>query len=285
MKKKLFIVAIIITIIGIIIVAMKGYNVDLKYRAHQTISASIGTDYNINDIKLITDEIFGKEKVQIEKSGVYQDEVYISVKEVSDEQLNNLKNKLNEKYNIKQNIKIPMGENEYSVDDIKVIADEVFNKNDTKVEKYKENEKYVPIESSLISESELESLNNKINEKYSLKNEITSIGVTELIVKNDIPRVRLTDIAKQYILFVAIATVIILVYFMIRFMKLGVLKVLGYSITLLVISEIVYMAIIAITRYPINEFSMIATLGVYVIVLAYINKKFSEVLIKQEKNK
>ena len=178
MKKKLFIVAIIITIIGIIIVAMKGYNVDLKYRAHQTISASIGTDYNINDIKLITDEIFGKEKVQIEKSGVYQDEVYISVKEVSDEQLNNLKNKLNEKYNIKQNIKIPMGENEYSVDDIKVIADEVFNKNDTKVEKYKENEKYVLIESSLISESELESLNNKINEKYSLKNEIKLIELT-----------------------------------------------------------------------------------------------------------
>ncbi len=284
MKKNLSIVAIIITIIGIIVVAVKGYNVDLRYRAHQSISASIGTEFNVEDIKAITNDVFGKQEVKIEKAGIYEDEAYITVKEVSDEQLNNLKNKLNEKYNIKQNIKIPMGEAKYSVDDVKAIANEVFGKEDTNVEKYKEDETYVSIESSLISKSELENLNNKINEKYSLSNTITSIGVTELIVKNDVPRVRLTDMAKQYVLFIAIATVIIIAYFVIRFRKLGIGKVLKYTLMLLIISEVVYMSIIAITRYPINKLSMIAAFAIYVIVLTYINQKFSEDLIKKEKN-
>lgn len=285
MKKKLSIVAIIITIIGIIVVAVKGYNVDLRYRAHQSISASIGTDFSIDDIKSITNEVFGKDEVQIEKAGIYQDEVYINAKEISDDQLNNLKTKLNEKYNIKQNIKIPMGENEYSVEDVKVIANEVFGKEDTNVKKYEEDESYVSIEASLISEDELENLNNKINEKYSLTNKTTSIGVTQLIIKNDVPRVRLMDMAKQYVLFVAIATALILVYFIIRFRKLGILKVLKHTIFLLIISEVLYMSIIAITRYPIDKLSMIAALAIYVIVLTYINKKFSEELVEKQKKK
>ena len=80
MKKNLSIVAIIITIIGIIVVAVKGYNVDLRYRAHQSISASIGTEFNVEDIKAITNDVFGKQEVKIEKAGIYEDEVYYVVR-------------------------------------------------------------------------------------------------------------------------------------------------------------------------------------------------------------
>lgn len=282
MKKNLFIIAMIVTIIGIIIVALKGFNVNLEYRAHQTINVPIGTEYNIKDIKAITNDVFGKEKVQIQKAGLYSDELIISVKNASDEQFENLRKKINEKYGIKQNITISIGK-EYNVEDIKVIAKDVFEKEDVKVEKSSEDEKYVVIESELISEKTLETLNNKINEKYELTNTTSSISASKIITKDEFGRVRLSDIAKQYKLYVGIATVLVLIYFAIRFRKLGVVNVLLKSIVLLIISEIFYMAIIAITRYPIDKAAIIAAITIYMLVLSYLNKEFIEQSAKLSK--
>lgn len=273
MKKKLFMIAMIITIIGIIIVAIKGFNVNLEYRAHQTINIPIGSEYNIEDIKTITNDIFGNEKVQLEKAGLYNDEVMINVQNVSEEQIENLRKKINEKYNIKQNITISIGK-EYNVEDIKSIAKEVLEKEDVKVEKSSEDENYVVIESELISEKTLETLNNKINEKYELQNTTSSIGASQIITANEIGRVRLTDMAKQYIIYISIATILVLIYFAIRFRKLGVSKVLIKSVLLLAFSEIFYMAIIAVTRYPIDKPVVIAAIAIYLIVLTYLNKNF-----------
>lgn len=273
MKKKLFMIAMIITIIGIIIVAVKGFNVNLEYRAHQTINISIGTEYNIEDIKAITNDVFGNEKVQLEKAGLYNDEIMINVQNASEEQIENLRKKINEKYNVKQNITISIGK-EYNVDDIKSIAKEVFEKEDVKVEKSSEDENYVVIESELISEKTLETLNNKINEKYELQNTTSSIGVSQIITTNEIGRVRLTDMAKQYVIYISIATILVLVYFAIRFRKLGISKVLIKSVLLLAFSEIFYMAIIAVTRYPIDKPVIIAAIAIYLIVLTYLNKNF-----------
>lgn len=273
MKKKLFMIAMIITIIGIIIVAIKGFNVNLEYRAHQTINIPIGSEYNIEDIKTITNDIFGNEKVQLEKAGLYNDEVMINVQNVSEEQIENLRKKINEKYNIRQNITISIGK-EYNVEDIKSIAKEVFEKEDVKVEKSSEDENYVVIESELISEKTLETLNNKINEKYELQNTTSSIGASQIITANEIGRVRLTDMAKQYIIYISIATILVLIYFAIRFRKLGVSKVLIKSVLLLAFSEIFYMAIIAVTRYPIDKPVVIAAIAIYLIVLTYLNKNF-----------
>lgn len=280
MKKKLFMIAMIITIIGIIIVAIKGFNVNLEYRAHQTINIPIGSEYNIEDIKTITNDIFGNEKVQLEKAGLYNDEVMINVQNVSEEQIENLRKKFNEKYNIKQNITISIGK-EYNVEDIKSIAKEVFEKEDVKVEKSPEDEKYVVIESELISEKTLETLNNKINEKYELQNTTSSIGASQIITANEIGRVRLTDMAKQYIIYISIATILVLIYFAIRFRKLGVSKVLIKSVLMLAFSEIFYMAIIAVTRYPIDKPVVIAAIAIYLIVLTYLNKNFMAETVKK----
>ena len=54
----------------------------------------------MNDIQSIIDEVFGKNKASFEKAGIYNDEVIISVYDATNEQLINLKNKVNEKYNI-----------------------------------------------------------------------------------------------------------------------------------------------------------------------------------------
>lgn len=281
MKKKLCILSVIIMIIGLIVVIAVGYNVDLKYKVHKSITVPIGEDFNISDISQITDEIFGRNNVSLEKAGVYNDSVIINVADVSDEQIVNLKNKINEKYNIVQKIYISIGD-DYSVDDIKTIANEVFSKEDTNVEKSKDNEKYVSIEANLITEQDLESLNNKINEKYNLTNKTSSISASNVIKSKEMPRVRLTDMAKQYLFYTIIATIIVLVYFAIRFRKLGIAKVMLESISTIVFSELLYMAIIAITRASINKIIIIAAFAIYICVLTYLNKKYIDKNAEEE---
>ena len=80
--------------------------------------------------------------------------------------------------------------------------------------------------------------------------------------------------AKQYVIYISIATILVLVYFAIRFRKLGISKVLIKSVLLLAFSEIFYMAIIAVTRYPIDKPVIIASIAIYLIVLTYLNKNF-----------
>lgn len=281
MKKKLCILSVIIMIIGLIVVIAVGYNVDLKYKVHKSITVPIGEDFNISDISQIADEIFGKNNVSLEKAGVYNDSVIINVADVSDEQIVNLKNKINEKYNIVQKIYISIGD-DYSVDDIKTIANEVFSKEDTNVEKSKDNEKYVSIEANLITAQDLESLNNKINEKYNLTNKTSSISASNVIKSKEMPRVRLTDMAKQYLFYTIIATIIVLVYFAIRFRKLGIAKVMLESISTIVFSELLYMAIIAITRASINKIIIIAAFAIYICVLTYLNKKYIDKNAEEE---
>ena len=65
-KIKILIIMLII-IIGIIMVAIKGFNFDLKYKNTQSIELHLQTQFNISDIKNITNEVLGKQKVMIQK--------------------------------------------------------------------------------------------------------------------------------------------------------------------------------------------------------------------------
>lgn len=104
MKNKLFIGLAVVILIGIIVVAAFGFNVDYEYKHHSLIDINIGKEFNISDIKVITDEVFGKEKVEIQKAGTYSDKVVIKVSNISDEQKVNLNNKINEKYGIENKV-------------------------------------------------------------------------------------------------------------------------------------------------------------------------------------
>ena len=68
LKSKQFQIALIVLIIiaGIIIIAVKGFNFDLKYQKAQRVELYLQTEFNTADIKQITDEIFGKQKVMIQ---------------------------------------------------------------------------------------------------------------------------------------------------------------------------------------------------------------------------
>lgn len=109
MKNKIFVILGIVVLVGIIIIATWGFNVDMCYKNYHLVDIRIGKDFNIKDIKDITNEVFKKENVKIHKAGVYSDNVAIKVTEISDEQKDLLNAKINEKFGI-----------DNSVDDIQV---------------------------------------------------------------------------------------------------------------------------------------------------------------------
>ncbi len=98
-SKQLKIVLIVLIIIaGIAMIAVKGFNFDLKYQDTQSVELYLETEFNISDIKQITNEVFGNQRVMIQKVEVFEDSVSITTTSISDEQKNNLIAKVNEKY-------------------------------------------------------------------------------------------------------------------------------------------------------------------------------------------
>ena len=96
MKNKIFIGLSAIILIGIIVVAISKFNVGYSYKNHTMIDIKIGKEFNISDIKNITNEVFGKQDVEIQKSGTYSDNVVIKVDGITSEQKELLNSKINE---------------------------------------------------------------------------------------------------------------------------------------------------------------------------------------------
>lgn len=208
MKNKIFIGLSAIILIGIIVVAIFKFNVGYSYKNHTMIDIKIGKEFNISDIKNITNEVFGKQDVEIQKSGTYSDNVVIKVDGITSEQK--------------------------------------------------------------------ELLNSKINEKYSIENSVDDMKV------NKISSFRLRDIAKSYIIPVAISMVLILIYMVIRFKKLGVKKVLIQTVLLTVVAELLYVAILGIVRYPINRLVLPVGVVIYMAMITVLTASFEKELAQDK---
>ena len=99
LKNKIIIgIAILIFVVGIIVVAVKGFNVDLEYQDTKKIEANIGKSFEKEDIENIVKEVLGKERFIIQKVEIYEDSASITAKEITDEQRDNIVSKINEKY-------------------------------------------------------------------------------------------------------------------------------------------------------------------------------------------
>ena len=96
--KILYIAMALIIIVGIAVVAVKGFNVELKYRHHQKIELNIGEEVKTEEIQKIADEVFGKNKSKVQIIEVYKDAVQIASTEISEEQKNAVVQKINELY-------------------------------------------------------------------------------------------------------------------------------------------------------------------------------------------
>lgn len=102
MKKIVYAVLAVIIIIGIIVISTVGLNVDVIYSNHREIKVYVGKDYNIDEVKQIVNEVIPNERLVINKQEKFNDSFIIKVNTISDEQLENLKQKISEKYEISE---------------------------------------------------------------------------------------------------------------------------------------------------------------------------------------
>ena len=101
MKKKILIaVMACIIIVGFAMIGFVGLNFDINYTANKEIDINLGTQFEISDIRGLVKEVIGKEITVIQKVELYEEIVSIKVKEISDEQIEQLLTKINEKYNL-----------------------------------------------------------------------------------------------------------------------------------------------------------------------------------------
>ena len=212
MKKKFYIVLAIFIIVGIAITSIIGLNVDVVYKAHKEVRVSIGKETNIKDVEAIAKEILGNKKIVISSIDDFNNLFLIKTESISDEEIENLKQKIKEKYEIEDD-----------------------------------------------------------------ENIITEVQV---------PKLRLRDltipyIAPGYYMPILVSTVIILAYMAVRFKKLGSIKVLVQTSIMMLLSELLLLSIIAITRYPVNHYIIPAGLIVYIGTIIMTNMQFLKSLEEQ----
>lgn len=213
-KKQKMIIAIIILIIiaGIIITATMGLNFDLRFQESKKVELYLGKDFEIKDIKEITNEVMPNQYVIVQKVEVYEDSVSIIAKDINDEQKQNLVNKVNEKY-----------------------GTEISN------------------------------------------------DTTEIVT---IPHTRGRDLVKPYIFPFAISMIIILVYMAVRYRKLGVIKTVLQTIFVCILTQVVLLSIIAITRIPVGRLTMPISVAVYLLTLVGVTSNLENKLkIENESEK
>ena len=211
MKKSYWIILACLVIIATVIVATKGFNVGLKYSENDTISIEIEKEFDIADIKKITDEVFKGKKVIIQKVELYKDIVQITVDSATS--------------------------------------------------------------------AEIQSLNEKINEKYEIENETLDISVQHNA------NTKLSQIIKHYIIPVLLSIIIILCYEMIRYRKHGVLNVVKCNLLFVFIAQIILTCVYAICRIPVNEYTIIASLCLYLLSEYLVVKKFQKLEETAKENK
>ena len=133
----------------------------------------------------------------------------------------------------------------------------------------------VSITTTEITEEQKNELVSKINEKYGT--ELSSDNITI----EDVSHIRGRDIIKPYIIPFGIATIVILAYLVIRYNKLNSFEILTQAIGIIVLSQLVLLGVMAITRMPIGGFTIPTILIVYMLSTYICTTKFDGDLEKK----
>ena len=99
MKKIILLGTILLIISGLIVVALKGFNVALFYKQHEEININVGKEINYLDINSICKEVFNNKKFEVRMMEIFNDSVNIRVENtITDDEKANLVSKINEIY-------------------------------------------------------------------------------------------------------------------------------------------------------------------------------------------
>ena len=104
-KKKIGLLAIVLIILaGMVIVGLKGFNVSLMYRSHETINFVAGKEMVVSDVEDLAKEILKDKKFDVRGIEEFEDAVSISTENFTVEEKENLVNKINEKYGLENKV-------------------------------------------------------------------------------------------------------------------------------------------------------------------------------------
>lgn len=100
MKEKiLYVVLAIVFIVAIVMTAVLGLRVDLNYAEANTITFTVGKNINIDEIKEIAEQALESNDILVQQVEMFGDSAIIKTRQdVTDENITNLCNKINEKY-------------------------------------------------------------------------------------------------------------------------------------------------------------------------------------------
>lgn len=145
------------------------------------------------------------------------------------------------------------------VSDIEGIAKEVLGDTKFIVQPVETFGNAVVIEAKEITEEQRNNIVTKFNEKYGT--EVKSENI-EII---NIPFTRIKDVIKRFIVPGGITAVLVLLYFVIRFKKIGARKVAIKTILTPIVAELLLFSIISIIRLPFSRLTVALGIGLYLI--------------------
>lgn len=149
---------------------------------------------------------------------------------------------------------------EYNMDDLKQIAEEVFpNK---KIE-YQEIEFFhdsIAMSVEKATDEQIALLKEKVKDKFEIEKIDNQVSVI------NIPHYRVRDMVKPYIVPMIITTIMILAYVGIRYLNLGIFKVVGTLFIRLMVSELVLASVIEILRIPVGMYIVPVAILVYLFI-------------------
>lgn len=104
-NNKIIIFALTLFIIaGIIIVALKGFNVSLSLRAHDTLKFIFDQKFEQSDVDGICKEVFGDKEYNIKTVEVFTDAVYIISPTITNDEKTSLLEKLDNLYKVEEDV-------------------------------------------------------------------------------------------------------------------------------------------------------------------------------------
>lgn len=166
----------------------------------------------------------------------------------------------------------------YNLQDVKPIVEETLGKQETIYQEIETFGDSLAITVKDITDEQISNLESKLKEKYE-------IASTETILQtNKIGHIRGRDIVKPYIVPMLIATIVVLLYAGIRYIKLGTIKVVLTLLLRLVVLEALLLSVIAICRIPIGIYTMPVAILVYMGVILFTTISYENKLAKKIAN-
>lgn len=170
-------------------------------------------------------------------------------------------------------------EKDVNINEVKQLVEEVVG-SEADVRTLNESNNYVLITVKEITDEQKSNLLAKINEKYSLELSQDDIKTTNNA------QVKLCDMIKPYITPSIISIALIMIYFVIRYRKYVIGKIILETLGSIVISEALLFSIYAITRIPVNSLTMPMAVILFVIVIIVLMERFRKEEAKaKEKSK